>query len=356
MLKPLEKYVVNIIHWGEEIVDSDSLASTMSEYENLEAVLKKIKVRFRPELLLNWTYNEELTDVISKHSEKKSEIEQLKKLARDKSDSEILRQADKIEKETEKLKKEFSENKKILDYEVVEHEKTKKELEVIQKQVGVLQSKDNISIDNSIDAMHIMKTYADSIDSNIEEIMDIYRNGEEVDEVLPLLHEIRQTCSKIINTYNIVINTDYDADSGNKKNDIVKFTKVYTEKQWSHKLPISVEGIDSKYILFNPLEFSIIIDNIADNALKANASKLRIVFKEDNGFFCIHWIDDGYGLKEGVDKEKIFEQGFTTTKGTGIGLYTVNKYAKKMEAFVVVNEKYIDGFELEMRFKNGFDI
>lgn len=45
----------------------------------------------------------------------------------------------------------------------------------------------------------------------------------------------------------------------------------------------------------------------------------------------------------------MFEQGFTTTNGTGIGLYTVQKYANKMNATVTINNKYKDGFELLMR-------
>ena len=52
----------------------------------------------------------------------------------------------------------------------------------------------------------------------------------------------------------------------------------------------------------------------------------------------------------GPEITKIFEQGFTTTKGTGIGLYTVKKYAEKMDATVTVNKEYKDGFELQMRF------
>lgn len=349
LLRPLEKYVVNIIHWGEEVIDSESLATTMDGYDDLEAVLKKIKARFKPELLLRAQYNDELTKVILEHTEKKSEIDELKKIAREKADVELLKQADKVAKETEKLKKEVSENRKELQQEVIEHEKTKKELEVTQKQVGVLQSRADVSVDNVIDAMHIMKTYADSIDSNIEEIMDMVRSGEAIDDLLLVFHEIRQTCSKILNTYNLVINTEYKPDTGNKKIDIVKFTKTYIEKQWSHKLPVDVKGVGAMEIMFNPLEFSIIIDNIADNARKANATKLQIIFENDGCGKSIIWTDDGYGLKEGVDNTKIFEQGFTTTNGTGIGLYTVKKYAKKMNATVAVNEEYKEGFELQMR-------
>ena len=352
LLKPLEKYVVNIIHWGEEVIDSESLATTMDGCDDLEAVLKKIKARFKPEALLNATYNEELTEVILAHTEKKkkSEIDELKKIAREKADTELLKQADRVEKETEKLKKEVSENRKELQQEVIEHEKTRKELEVTQKQVGVLQSRSNVSVDNAIDAMHIMKTYADSIDSNIAEITDMVRNGEEIEGILPVFHEIRQTCSKILNTYNLVINTEYRADTGNKKMDIVKFTKTYIEKHWSHKLPVEISGVAAMEIMFNPLEFSIIIDNIADNAKKANSAKLYIIFLNDEKGYYIKWIDDGYGLQNDVDGSKVFEQGFTTTKGTGIGLYTVKKYAKKMNATVTVNKEYKNGFELQMRF------
>ena len=60
--------------------------------------------------------------------------------------------------------------------------------------------------------------------------------------------------------------------------DIVKFTKTYIEKQWNYRLPVEIKGITSMEIMFNPLEFSIIIDNIADNSKKANSTKLQIIF------------------------------------------------------------------------------
>ena len=351
LLKPLEKYVVNIIHWGEEIIDSESLAETMKGYNDLEAILKKIKARFKPEALLKASYNKELSDIILTRTKRQSEIDELKKIARKSKDKELLKQADKVEKVTKKLRKEVSENRKELQQEVLEHEKTKRELKQTQKQVGVLQSQTDISVDNAIDAMHIMKTYADSIDSNIEEIMDMVRDGDDaLPDILPLFHEIRQTCSKILNTYNLVINTDYKPDTGNKKIDIIKFTKKYIEKQWSHKLPVEISGISSKEIMFNPLEFSIIIDNIADNAQKANSTKLTIYFGNDNDGFYINWTDDGYGLQIENDNNKVFEQGYTTTNGTGIGLYTVKKYVDNMNATISINEKYKDGFELQMRF------
>lgn len=352
LLKPLEKYVVNIIRWGEEITDNESLALSIDKYDSLEAVLKKIKVRFKSENLMKANYNEELSNLILERKKKinESQINEIKKIAIEKSDIELLKNADRLEKETDKLKREFFENRKELEEVVVQHEKTIKELEVTKKQVGVLQSREQVSIDNAIDAMHIMKTYADAIDSNVVEITELMKEGKKFEIMLPIFHEIRQTCSKILNTYNLVVNTDYKADSSKRKIDIVKFTKTYIEKQWQYKLPIEILGIDSLEVEFNPVEFSIIIDNIADNAIKANSTKMQIIFESEESEHCIRWVDDGYGIDSHIIDSKIFEQGFTTTSGTGIGLYTVKKYAKKMNAVLSVNREYRNGFELQMRF------
>ncbi len=350
LLKPLEKYVVNVIHWGEEVIDNESLANTMNEYDSLEMVLKKIKPKFKTEALLNATYNDELSQIILGHANKKTEIDELRELAQQKDDQKILEQTDKVEKEAQRLKKEVEDNRRELESEVEQHEKTKKQLETTRKQVGILQSRIDVAADAAIDTMHIMKTYADTIDSNIEEIMEMVRNGEDIQEMLSVFHEIRQTCSKILNAYNLVINTDYNADTGNKNMDIVKFTRSYVEKQWSHKFQIEIIGEETLNMMFNPLEFSIIIDNIADNSKKANANILTILFEQMEDGVVITWRDDGFGLKEHIRGEKVFEQGFTTTKGTGIGLYTVEKYVQKMNGIVDVNEKYKAGFELQMRF------
>lgn len=358
LLKPLEKYVVNIIHWGEELIDNDSLAKTINSYDGLEAVLKKIKSHFKPQLLLNATYNDELSNIISKYADEKSktELHDLKRMALEKNDIEIVQQAEKVEKATMKLKKEVENNRKNLEDTVEEYEATKQQLAVVQRQVNVLRSKDNIIIDNTIDAMHIMKAYADTIDSNIEEIFEMIREEEPIDEIKLVLHEIRQTCSKIMNAYNLIINTDYKADTGNSRKDIVKFTKTYVEKRWlpRNKLKIKVEGDDGIHIPFNPLEFSIVIDNIADNARKANAFTLNIIFEENNERGVIYWRDDGCGADEDIVIGKVFEQGFTTTKGTGIGLYTVKNYVEKMGGVVTVDSDYKSGFGLEMRFIYGY--
>ena len=351
MLKPLEKYVVQIIHWGEELVDSEDLVNNIQEYGDLDTVLRKIKSKFKTETLIKADYNQDLLKVIEERKAKKvsAEIEELKKIVIEKDDADLIEQAEKVERKTKELEKQVAETRREAQEEISRHEKTQKELEAAQRQVGVLQSRVDVSTDNAVNAMHIMKAYADTIDSDIEEVFDMIREGTDVQEIVSILHEVRQTCSKIMNAYNLVINTEYNADTGNRDLDIVKFSKTYIEKQWNHKFSVLITGVPSMDLLFNPLEFSIIIDNIIDNSKKANANKLEICFQNDSEK-CILFRDDGFGIGNDVDVDKLFEQGFTTTKGTGIGLYTVKQYADKMHGKLTVNTNYVHGFELQMRF------
>ena len=352
MLKPLEKYVVNIFHWGEEFVDAQSLAENIKDFDDLEAILKKIKARFKEDNLINAEYNQDIMQIINERKKKavSEDIEDLKIIARDINDDRIVQQAEKVEKKTKELVKRAKESQKAVEVEAKRHEETKKELEATKKQVGVLQSRVDVTADSAVNAMHIMKAYADTIDSDIEEIFELVRKGLDFDEMKEILHEIRQTCSKIMNAYNLVINTEYNADTGNKELDIVKFAKTYVQKQWSHKFNVYILGDSEMKMPFNPLEFSIVIDNIVDNSRKANANKLDITFSHEDKVNLITFQDDGYGLETGIDVNKIFEQGFTTTSGTGIGLYTVKKYIDKMQATISVNQDFKAGFELQVRF------
>ena len=59
-----------------------------------------------------------------------------------------------------------------------------------------------------------------------------------------------------------------------------------------------------------------------------------------------------HGLPQNInDPQDVFEKGFTTTNGSGLGLYNVSLYVKKsMKGSVVVDETYTDGFKLKIIF------
>jgi signal transduction histidine kinase len=67
--------------------------------------------------------------------------------------------------------------------------------------------------------------------------------------------------------------------------------------------------------------------NFIDNSLKhgEKVTKIRLHYtKEDDGGVKLIYEDDGVGVSE-ANKPKLFNSGFTTGKGSGLGLYLVKK-------------------------------
>ena len=77
---------------------------------------------------------------------------------------------------------------------------------------------------------------------------------------------------------------------------------------------------------FKPIDASIIVDNLVSNAKRAKASKIKFELTPiDKRGLLIRATDNGRGLAAGTNKARIFEMGYTTTQGSGLGLYHVRQ-------------------------------
>lgn len=355
VLKPLERYVVNIIKWGETITEQ-KIISNLTEFNDMEEVLKKIKGRIKMENIISANYNNELIEIIESRKNKSisKDVKEIKNIAIAMENTELLKKTQDIEKKTKELKKRAVESELTATKVKQEIKSTKKELNVTKKQVKILESRANLTANEAISAMHIMKTYADAIDSNIDEILQETESADII-EILPRLYEIKQTCTKIMNTYNLVINTKYNADTENRKMDICEFIRNYINKHWEMKFRVIVKQLEENNFIaeFNPLEFSVIIDNLISNSKKANASKIIIeARKYQEKFVDIIFSDDGKGIDIGINNvERFFEAGYTRVGGSGIGLSTVKSYLKKINGLAIINKEYTEGFQLIVRLK-----
>ncbi|MDZ7767118.1 MAG: ATP-binding protein [Melioribacteraceae bacterium] len=84
------------------------------------------------------------------------------------------------------------------------------------------------------------------------------------------------------------------------------------------KIKIVSETEDEFKKKLKPIELNIVIDNIVSNAKKANANNLTVSIEKKNENLVVKFIDDGTGIDESII-DKIYNQGFTTTDGSGIG-------------------------------------
>lgn len=355
-LKPLEKYVINIMKWGETLHD-DILDSKVIQYDDMFLFIKKLKPKIKPEDIISLEYNEDLFDIVDMNMNKSIsvEVDALKKIAFESQNSLLIEKAAIVESKTKELEKRANETEQNALKTEMDYLEAHKELKVTKRQIDLLTTRADLTADDAISAMHIINTYADTINSLIDETIEEAMHLDGLKEILPNLHMIRQTCTKIMNAYSLVINTEYNAETGFRNDDLCKFIDSYIKKQWAEKFNIRViNPNESCKMKFNPLEFSIIIDNIISNSDKANASEVCISYKENiDGYLDIYFTDNGKGLDDVNinDVSELFNPGYTKSGGTGIGLHTVKSYVDKMQGKVFVNTKYKNGFEIIVRIK-----
>ena len=348
VLKPLEKYLIRIVQWGtaedllDETIDTDLFA-------DIEKIIKIIKTRTKPEAYLSIKCNQELmSSIIQQRRQTESPAEELKRLAEATQDDAFIKKAEQVVRQTRELQKTVARASQEAEETQDRLDEAHTELAVTKKQIGLLSARADLTAQDAIDAMHIMKGYADAIDSNILEVYETAtEEGMDIAPLRPLLDSISQICKKIMNSYNLVMRTEYSADSDAAHADLVQFVTRYCA-EFNNSMNVTVENpfkIISN-VKFNPLEFSIILDNLINNSRKANADTLVLRFEKDGNEILMRCSDNGYGLKRGANEERLFEPGYTTTSGTGIGLSTIKKYIEKSGGRVTYNREYTHGFEV----------
>jgi signal transduction histidine kinase len=105
---------------------------------------------------------------------------------------------------------------------------------------------------------------------------------------------------------------------------------------------------------FNPIDVSIVVDNLVSNARRAKASKITFDLSPDgkNGL-AMRVGDNGTGLIRGVDPDRIFEMGYSTTDGSGLGLYHVRQVLGEMGGSIALDQNQAErGLTFVVRFVN----
>ena len=113
----------------------------------------------------------------------------------------------------------------------------------------------------------------------------------------------------------------------------------------SARLQISVENAHPGIRLrFNPIDASIIVDNLISNARKAKASRIKFILtQQDKSGLTIHVSDNGRGLAPGTNRSRVFEMGYTTTQGAGLGLYHVRQALGEMGGSIELDDQVEKG-------------
>lgn len=183
------------------------------------------------------------------------------------------------------------------------------------------------------------------------------------EELLIITDKIFLETRKISTVIKFVTKATFVLDRDETTLNLPLFIKQYIENVYSQakevlladsglKILVEKDPNFSLTCLMRPLEYAIIIDNLMNNSIKANAKKITIkIIPIDKTGIELIVIDDGKGIPQESVK-KIFNFGFTTTSGSGIGLYHVKQIVEKLGGEIFVTEGLKKGAEFKILLPN----
>ncbi len=328
--------------------------------------LKKIAEQTKDNNFINEIDKSELEFIKlrqQKNEEERKRIEAEEKAAYEKSQREV---AERRIKEEENLRKE-EEYKRLKAEEEAREERAKRILEEQRRrqresQVRFLEFVSSLDIEDVLNLHHQIGIDANTIDSLIANVQRKLDRGitVSIDDTKEFIDKLTFANKKILAVTKFSTKENFMAAARVTEDDIVSFLKNYLLNIYNYHLGKEldlkvVDEVKESYVLeFKPIELTIIIDNLINNSKKKNAKKVVFTFrlKKDKSLE-VSYKDDGDGLDSVInDPNIIFEKGFTTTKGSGLGLFHVSKIMKEQNGTIKVNTDNKDkGLEFILNFK-----
>lgn len=222
-----------------------------------------------------------------------------------------------------------------------------------KEQISRFKAGETIEYKDLRDSNHIIGVYSDDISNKILLLKRKLDKGQNIDKktLLDFIQGISLVNEKISTLTRFTTKSGFLKATLKTKEDIVAYIKNYIRNiyQVLYDVDIDFIGDNIKFVKeFQPIELSTAIDNILSNSRKKNAQKVIFEFSQIGDNLQIKIKDIGKQLsKEISDWKMIFEEGVTTTKGSGLGLSHVKRIIEDgLKGTIVYNPEYKEGFEL----------
>ncbi|MGX1754035.1 ATP-binding protein [Sphingobacterium sp. NPDC055346] len=227
-----------------------------------------------------------------------------------------------------------------------------------KRQLDRIRSAESITYKDLRDSNHIIGVYSDDISKKIKLFKTkLDRNPLiQKEDALSFLQGVSLANEKINTITKFTTKSNFLQAQLSTEEDVVKYIKNYIDKIYSvlHK-ELKFEYIDNgvEFVReFQPIELSVVMDNILSNSKKKGSSKVIFEFSEKSNSIFLSIKDIGKCLDREIDEALIFEEGVTSTKGAGLGLSHVKRVLENdFNASIVYNPLYKKGFELIIEFK-----
>lgn len=353
VLRRLEKYVVEVQRWGLTIENNPS-------FDMKSRVADLLSRLTESEDIIDFTLSNDFLEVLeaSQLNSANSIIQNLNRIAFDSKDDTLISQTKKVTEALVEINYAKVAAEKLADEQRQKaNEATKKLREQISENL-FLKSINSNDYKEVISLLHHIGIYAGTIDNNLKGISLRVQNNIELtkEDLNDIIKLISFETKKILNIVTFATKANFKLDTEFKEVDLVNYISQYVQNIipsiTDKSLKIEIDNLTERNFIrkIKPIEFNIIVDNLINNAKKAKADRILIKFEENHNSLDILFIDNGIGIKE-QNLDKIFDLGFTTTDGSGIGLYHVKQIIESLNGKIIVTNNTEKGISFKLQIK-----
>lgn len=383
-LRRLERFSIDVTKYGN--IDNFDEHNNLSDSFPKDKALAFIETLTKSDTIHDIEFNPEIFDIVSNASEKslKNLLKNLNRIAIDADAGDISNEIKKIESRLDDLtqasrdaeKEAIEEKKRRIEAEktaIKEAEKARAaEIEAqTARETTEQKTKESIFLRSISSADHInivalhhhIGIAAGTIENYVRSVSNRIRSGKPIttDSFLNTLDEISFVARQISATTKFATKANFNLEAEVIKKDLTDYIIEYAMnicsglirvKSKSHeavKFECTTAPNSSFEIKFRPLEISMVLDGLINNSVKAGATTIQINCSVTDNELTVLISDNGTGIPNKV-KDQIYDMGFTTTSGSGLGLHHIRNILQDMRAHITLKSSSSTETTFELKF------
>lgn len=356
-LKPLERYVVPVTFVDVEDRHSSDLSRLLTDpgRARVSAVVAKLVDNDNVELI---EYSKRLIGLLNERSSQfESSLISLRGIAEKTGDKRLLKRIDEAAKRFEELREAEEKARKQADEEREAKEaaqarastaeaavsKVSEQLSEEKKRNLFLTSISTLDTDTILNLHHQVTQYAVAVQQHIENFLVKISGKTTIPaaDVMNAFDRISLLNRKIMGVSKFATKANFRLESEKIEADLAEYVEQYINDVAREfvlgPMAITVSSDEKGFVQsFKPIDVAVVVDNLIANAKKAKASQIAFsISHPSKNTVHITATDDGRGVDPKIsDLEQIFEKGFSTTDGSGLGLYHVRLVLGEMKGTI----------------------
>jgi signal transduction histidine kinase len=360
IIRRLEAFVVDVIRWGNPpgkgVADADSPTAA----DNRDAMLALVERMTDSKEIVNFEVGKDLLKVVTERQAQGAAalLANFERLATQHADPKLASEAKRIRREMDAVLSAREQAEKEAREERNQRVLNEKQVALERQRNQVLTDLVKPADEQKLVLTHWVKIVAGSImqkASNIIPLLHGRPDQASLDKAVASLIELKTEAEKLQKATSLIDSAGFADMEDAKERNLARFFWEYVdhEKPFAPRLRHEVRwDPDAEFeYLFRPLDLAVVIDNLCSNARKSGAGLMRWEVTRVPSLLHVRVANDGAPMrKEFVDS--LFSLGASSTRGTGIGLYTCRLLLNRIGAEIVFagNDSLMGGAAFELSF------